>query len=331
VKGAGCEARLEQAPNSMLMIHDASGVCMGNASDMEDMAELLDLISDNIADAYAARAGGTRDQWRARMQAETWYLPEDAVSAGLADVALAAPAVSEPNDEPEPEPEPEPSMVRTFDPAAYGYRGPHQPAAREEQPPHLVVSLADLVGAEAAAALRSAVTTSLVGAAVPVHHTATADRPWDSGPNEKRLPSPMPVATAKAAYAWYDESQVEDGTLPKSACKLPHHEVSEDGTPGVANLAATRNALARLPQSDIPADQHDAVRRHLQAHLDDAKQTDDAAPLWEPGDLAAAPAAPEDAWASVVAHLTEHDEPDTWSQLVSHLTTTASSSAATEA
>jgi ATP-dependent protease ClpP protease subunit len=74
--------RIEMAPNTMMMIHDASGVCLGNASDMEEMAELLDLISDNIADAYASRAGGTRDEWREAMRAETWYLPDDAVDRG---------------------------------------------------------------------------------------------------------------------------------------------------------------------------------------------------------------------------------------------------------
>jgi len=56
--------RVEMAPNTMVMIHEASGLCMGNAADMAEMEELLDLISDNIADAYAARAGGTREQWR---------------------------------------------------------------------------------------------------------------------------------------------------------------------------------------------------------------------------------------------------------------------------
>jgi hypothetical protein len=39
---------------------------------------------------------------------------------------------------------------------------------------------------------------------------------------------------------------------------------------------------------------------------------------------------PVDEWAAMVAHLTQ-DEPDAWSVLVSNLTTTASSSAATEA
>lgn len=122
--------RIEMAPNSMMMIHDASGICLGNASDMEEMAELLDLISDNIADAYATRAGGTREQWRERMRAETWYLPDDAVENGLADEALAAPKAGTPS-EPQPDEE-EPDMARAFDLAAYGYAGPKQPEPKPE-------------------------------------------------------------------------------------------------------------------------------------------------------------------------------------------------------
>jgi len=184
----------------------------------------------------------------------------------------------------------------------------------------------------------------VVDTACPVHHTATEDRPWDAGPNEKRLPSPMTVKTAKGAYAWYDDAQVSDGELPKAACKLPHHEVSADGTPGAANLAGVRNALARLPQSDIPASQHDAVRRHLQAHLDDAKSADDATDIeptaaaeeppaeTEPDDWTAAIASlvepAPDSWAATVAHLTQDDA---WSALVSNLTEPTKSSSATAA
>ncbi|WP_432019906.1 head maturation protease, ClpP-related [Streptomyces sp. 1222.5] len=144
--------RIEMAPNSMLMIHDASGVCMGNASDMDEMAQLLDLISDNIADAYAARAGGTRNEWRTRMQAETWYLPEDAVAAGLADEALTSPKTGTPIEPAEPETEP---MMRRYDPAAYGYTGP-----RAEEPTAetgLTEDIRSLIGEEIAAQLRAAV------------------------------------------------------------------------------------------------------------------------------------------------------------------------------
>jgi ATP-dependent Clp endopeptidase proteolytic subunit ClpP len=71
--------------NATMMIHDASGLAIGNASDMRDLADLLDKTSDNIASIYSDRAGGTVADWRAAMQAETWYSADEAVKAGLAD------------------------------------------------------------------------------------------------------------------------------------------------------------------------------------------------------------------------------------------------------
>lgn len=73
------------APNSELMIHDAWGLCVGNAADMHQMAEMLDHISDNIASMYAAKAGGTPESWREAMAKESWYSADEAVAAGLAD------------------------------------------------------------------------------------------------------------------------------------------------------------------------------------------------------------------------------------------------------
>lgn len=72
-------------PNASMMIHDASGVCMGNTADMVAMADLLDKISDNIASVYATRAGGSVNQWREVMRGEAWYTADEAVEAGLAD------------------------------------------------------------------------------------------------------------------------------------------------------------------------------------------------------------------------------------------------------
>lgn len=78
------------ARNSTLMIHDAWGMCLGNAADMEAMAKTLDRVSDNIADVYASKAGQDVAHWRALMQAETWYDGTEAVAAGLADRASTA-------------------------------------------------------------------------------------------------------------------------------------------------------------------------------------------------------------------------------------------------
>lgn len=85
-------------PNSTMMIHDAlcgGGYAYGNAADMRDaaqefmkLADMLDNASNNIASIYASRAGGTVEDWRAIMKAETWYSAEDAVAAGLADEVM---------------------------------------------------------------------------------------------------------------------------------------------------------------------------------------------------------------------------------------------------
>lgn len=84
--------RIVMAPHAKLMIHDAHGGVLGNARDMRAMADLLDALSDTIADIYAERSGrGTREEWRATMQAAdggpdgTWYDARAAVKARLAD------------------------------------------------------------------------------------------------------------------------------------------------------------------------------------------------------------------------------------------------------
>lgn len=86
------------APNSELMIHDAWGLCVGNAADMHEMADVLDHLSDNIASIYAAKAGSTAEAWREAMSAESWYSAEEAVAAGLAD-RVDAPEPDEDEDE----------------------------------------------------------------------------------------------------------------------------------------------------------------------------------------------------------------------------------------
>lgn len=80
---AGDERIVE--PGAMLMIHDPLTAVMGNAADMRKTADTLDKHGDNLAGIYAARAGGTPEQWRQTMQGEAWYTADEAVAAGLAD------------------------------------------------------------------------------------------------------------------------------------------------------------------------------------------------------------------------------------------------------
>jgi ATP-dependent protease ClpP protease subunit len=71
--------------NASMMIHDASTICYGNAEEFAKVVEFLDKQSNNIADIYVQQAGGTVEQWRAAMKAETWYTADEALAAGLCD------------------------------------------------------------------------------------------------------------------------------------------------------------------------------------------------------------------------------------------------------
>lgn len=367
--------RVRMMPSAMLMVHEASGLCVGDSASMIKMAEVLDKISDNIAGAYAARAGGTEAEWRQVMKEETWYRGEEAVAAGLADECMPMPKRGDG----------EPEMRQTFDLTAYGYRGPRQPETPKPAPPAvtpepaasqptLTIPIGAALGEQIANALRAAVTPepapvvpTVSDTAVAPHNTAVEDGEWDGGANEKRLPSPVPVATVKKMYAVYDEAQVEDGNAPKAACKLPHHFVNEDGTPGAASVSAVRNALARLPQTEGLSDaEREAAERHLQAHLDayndDADNHTPAAPEAQQrvvvevhldGQDAAehlvdvlrsaarkqrSGAAPEtetalaaaaDGLAARTAHLKPDQPSPAWRDRVAHLTTTPQPSSAT--
>lgn len=95
---AGDEIRM--AEGSYMMVHEAWGVAVGDASEMERMRDLLRSVSGTIADTYAARTKNDRtkvDEW---MAAETWFTAAAAVDAGFADVVdepvKAAASVREP-------------------------------------------------------------------------------------------------------------------------------------------------------------------------------------------------------------------------------------------
>jgi len=71
--------------NAFLMIHDPSGLVMGTAGDMRDMAEALDKIAGSLIKGYAAKSGKPDNEIASLMAAETWFDAAEAVEAGLAD------------------------------------------------------------------------------------------------------------------------------------------------------------------------------------------------------------------------------------------------------
>ncbi|MFD7554121.1 head maturation protease, ClpP-related [Streptomyces sp. NPDC059835] len=112
--------RIVMLSGAQMMIHEGMGFCAGNAAEMQQMAELLDRQSANIADIYAERAGGTSEQWRERMKAETWFNAEEAVEAGLADEVEALPRKGEQAEE---------AITARWDLSVFNYAGREQAPA----------------------------------------------------------------------------------------------------------------------------------------------------------------------------------------------------------
>lgn len=125
-------AECVMSPGSMMMIHKAWGITIGNADDHEQVAGLLAKIDGQIAATYARRAGDDdKEKYLSMMASETWLDADEAVAAGFADrliednaqrpaakwdLSAYAGAPWQPAAEvepaPEPQPEPEPASLQ---------------------------------------------------------------------------------------------------------------------------------------------------------------------------------------------------------------------------
>jgi ATP-dependent protease ClpP protease subunit len=73
------------APASMMMIHKAWTFAIGNSDDLLETADLLDKIDGQLAETYAAKSGKPAAEFTAMMAKDTWFTPQEAIDAGLAD------------------------------------------------------------------------------------------------------------------------------------------------------------------------------------------------------------------------------------------------------
>lgn len=301
-------------PGSMMMIHDALSLCVGNAAEMRGEADVLDKHSDNIASIYAGRAGGSVEQWRDTMRATAWYTADEAVAAGLADrVGDGKAAIPAGLD---------------LDVAAFEMI-PGRIAARLRALPQAQLRDADGEGGgededgescptcEGTGKIRQGKmacpdcdgtgkvpedgdgpedrsprflrardgrllgleSMPLADKALPVHHTAVTDVAWDGPAAVAAMPNDDTVL--KYCHAWESDE----------AASVPHREGDDDaddqkgnykfphhtGKGAAANLAACRNGLARLSGADIPDSDRAGVEAHLRAHLADGGSEDDGA------------------------------------------------------
>lgn len=239
--------KLVMMPQSQLMIHDASGGCYGNAAEMEYMRNLLDKQSDNIAAAYAARAGGTVEDWRAKMRDETWYTGDEAVAAGLADEVMAMPQKSDDaDDEGTANAAPESvyaRMTASWDLAAYKYAG-------RDNAPEPVVALHEAgteVSPDVAAGLQDGELIASPGAISNLSRDDLLDLIREAVRAE--MPTAEPVAPEDAAKKTSppDEEEEGDGDSPDE-----EPDGDSDDSASTNSADEWESLVARLTDSPSP-------------------------------------------------------------------------------
>ena len=73
------------AESGAIMIHQPFTMAYGNAGEMREVAEMLDLISDAMVKVYSDRTGNTESRIKEWMNAETYFYGNDAVKNNFAD------------------------------------------------------------------------------------------------------------------------------------------------------------------------------------------------------------------------------------------------------
>jgi ATP-dependent Clp protease protease subunit len=76
---------ITMAEGSVMMIHRASGVAVGNVDAVKRLLNRLEQVDDMLVSTYASRSGNSIEKVRAWMEAETWMTANEAVLRGFAE------------------------------------------------------------------------------------------------------------------------------------------------------------------------------------------------------------------------------------------------------
>jgi len=82
---------LQAPPESVLMIHAPWGLAQGNAQDMREMADVLDIYADAMANAYARKSGKPKAEMLELLAdgKDHFYTGDQALAAGFVDALVA--------------------------------------------------------------------------------------------------------------------------------------------------------------------------------------------------------------------------------------------------
>jgi ATP-dependent protease ClpP protease subunit len=302
--------------NGSMMIHDAMSIAIGNAAEMRREADLLDMVSENIASIYAQRAGGQVSGWRAAMQQETWYTAEQAVSAGLAD------AIEGDDDSDEDESGEgmfSQSAAAAWDVSIFARRSPDNPAPQPAAAPAPAAAPTRPSARRRPAAARFPDTPRPAPADAPADAPAPASAPTAQEPQsfvlprEPRPPAPPPPPLDFTALADSFRAGVSAGVpreqptaFDAGVFRGAMNLVASDA-PATPSSPAAAPAAPADPQEPAPQPEPDPgpFDRELFRGVVAAVATDAPAPRPAPQPAAAAPAPP-----AAPAPVDEPDEPE---------------------
>jgi len=87
-------SKLVMPASALLMIHDPSGMCMGTADEMREMATALEKHKEALVNVYEEKTKKPRAEIEQAMKDETWFTAADAKAFGLVDDVTAEVAAS---------------------------------------------------------------------------------------------------------------------------------------------------------------------------------------------------------------------------------------------
>jgi HK97 family phage major capsid protein len=259
------EQRL-MAKTSQLMIHDAWAGIDGNADDLQHMVDRLHVVSGQIAGIYADTAGGTADHWRGLMKAETWFTPEQALSAGLITGITGTAR--------------EPARAGATEAAAAARAGAIVAAGISAawDPDGDGDDDSTPAGDTDHSHWAPDGTQKKSVPGKPMPGQPPADQAVEASADESAWDGPAAMSSASsssdpaAALASICAGRKDGDPKTQAAYALPHHK--HPGDP--PNAAGTRNALSRLPQTQGLTNEA-AARAHLEAHMKTVSPGDQAA------------------------------------------------------
>lgn len=77
--------KVVMAENALYMMHNPSGMVVGNADDMRSMADVLDKVRGSMLKVYSGKSGKEDQDIVPLLDAETWMNADEALAAGFID------------------------------------------------------------------------------------------------------------------------------------------------------------------------------------------------------------------------------------------------------